>query len=859
LLDFYCINNYALIITATNLFENRLSIKPSKPRILLHPHNLINFRMSKPRISLSSFVFIFFVLIVFTFVKNASGQSFVDIAPIQGIQHTVNSDIAIGGSGVSFFDFDNDGWDDITFIQINDSIDFYKNVNGTFQLLPSFIFAPGENKQVLWVDYDNDGDYDIFLVPYAEHCRLYRNDGNFNFTDVTFEAGIFGLNSANYGVTFADYDKDGFLDFYLARYYNSPQDPLNPLFTNALYRNNGDGTFSNVTVSAGVGNGIQPSFMGVWIDINHNGWPDLYVINDRVLWGNSLYLNNGDGTFTDITESSGAGMFGEDPMGATFADFDNDGDLDILCTNGGPPTKPIRVYVNQGDNTFIEKGQELGIDVDITFHCTWGASWVDVNNDTFQDVYVTTGLLTTDASNEKRSYLFMSDSADVFVDSQPMFLSNHVAASYSVAKGDINNDGFADLVVQNAKNFNSFIWLNQVDPEETNSFVKVTLEGTVSNRMAIGSWVLVYVNGNQYVHYSRCGENFVSQDSQHHIFGLGSATIIDSIVVEYPSGHVDKYYNLAVNQKYLLKEGDTYLSQIATNATTICQGESTVLDAGVHTVVSWNTGSNNSEIIVTEPGLYWFVAQNEFGVVTYSDSVFIEVLPLPIISVNTLDPLCEGDETGVIFISNDLGVEASTISWNNGLEGDSLNHLSAGNYFFEYTDVNGCVQTGIAQLQEPDYLFAQVFPSPDFGNNDGSLLIIINGGTPPYFVYLDGEEYSTSIFDLQFGTYQILVEDFHFCTFETEATIDHITADRSILENTHLLIYPNPTTGILFVDSENFNIKTIRVFDLSGRVVLELESSTQINSIDLRDLTQGCYTVELFDGHTKVHRKVMLR
>jgi hypothetical protein len=807
--------------------------------------------MSKPRISLYNFVFIFFVLTFFAFVKNVSGQSFVDIAPIQGIQHTVNSDIAIGGSGVSFFDFDNDGWDDITFIQINDSIDFYKNVNGTFHLLPSFIFAPGENKQVLWVDYDNDGDHDIFVVPYLEHCRLYRNDGNFNFTDVTFDAGIFGLNTANYGVTFADYDKDGFLDFYLARYYNSPQNPQNPLFTNALYRNNGDGTFSNVTVSAGVGNGIQPSFMGIWIDINHNGWPDLYVINDRVLWGNSLYLNNGDGTFTDITETSGAGMFGEDPMGATFADFDNDGDLDILCTNGGPPTKPIRVYVNQGDNTFIEKGQELGIDVNITFHCTWGASWVDIDNDTFQDVYVTTGLLTTDASNEKRSFLFMSDSANVFVDSQLMFLSDHVAASYSVAKGDINNDGFADLVVQNAKNFNSFIWLNQVDPEETNSFVKITLEGTVSNRMAIGSWVLLYANGNQYVHYTRCGENFVSQDSQHHIFGLGSATIVDSIIVEFPNGHVDRYYDLSVNQSYLFKEGETYQAHVNATETTICFGDSAFLSAGNHTVVNWNTGSNDIEISVTESGLYWFEAQNEFGVITFSDSVFIEVLPLPIVSVYTQNPLCYGGENGAIFVSNDLGVETLNVSWNNGMEGDSLNNLAAGNYFFEYTDINGCIQTGIAQLQEPDDLFVQTFVTPDFGDEDGTILLVINGGTPPYTIYLNGEVAMTSNVNLPFGEYEITVVDANNCTDSFIVIVDNLTSYFLNYENNNYLIYPNPmpSGGKLYIDSPALTGDfSFEIFDVSGKQI-QIKRDVIVNSkstiLNLSECAPGIYFLKI--------------
>jgi hypothetical protein len=801
--------------------------------------------------------FVCFLILVFCF-QTTTAQSFSNIAINQGIEHTLNSDIAIGGSGVSFFDFDNDGWDDITFLQINDSIVFYKNVNGSFELIPSFIYAPGENKQLLWVDYDNDGDYDAFLVAYAQPCRLFNNDGNFNFTDVTLESGLFGLNTNNYGVNFADYDKDGFLDFYLSRYYNSPQDSLNPLFTNALYRNNGDGTFTNVTLVAGVGNGIQPSFMGIWLDVNHDGWPDLYVINDRVLWGNSLYLNNGDGTFFDITETSGAGMFGEDPMGATFDDFDNDGDIDILCTNGGPPTKPIRVYVNQGDNTFIENGQALGIDVDITFHCTWGATWIDVDNDTFQDVYVTTGLLTSDASNEKRSYLFLSDSANVFVDSQQMFLNSHVAASYSVAKGDINNDGFADLVVLNAKNFNSFIWLNQVDADQTNGFAKITLEGTVSNRMGIGSWIMVYANGEQYTHYTRCGENFVSQDSQHHIFGLGNATLVDSIIVEFPSGHVDRYYDLPVNQNYLLKEGETLIAQISAVETTICEGDSVELAADPYAVVHWNTGSTDQMIYVSEPGIYWYEAQNAFGISTYSDTITIETLNLPAISVNTENPACAGDENGYIHITNDFGIEAFSILWSNGMEGDSLTNLPAGNYFYVFTDINGCSVEGIAQLQEPEELLVQTFVTPDFGSGDGTILLIINGGMPPYNIYLNGEPATISNENLTFGSYNILVTDDNSCTDSLTVTIDNITASFTNLPNNSFGVYPNPSNGMIFLNFLSTEKTSIRIFDVAGRLMFEQHSLTSIPFIDLRSFQKGCYSIEIINGQSRKIEKIVL-
>ena len=136
-------------------------------------------------------------------------QNFVNIAPSIGIYHSVNTNLLYGGNGVCFFDFDNDGWDDITFIQENDSILFYKNVNGDFSLIPSFVFNPGQTRQVLWVDYDNDGDNDLFITATNGLARLLNNDGLFNFTDVSIAAGLSGFNTNNFGVSFGDYDRDG--------------------------------------------------------------------------------------------------------------------------------------------------------------------------------------------------------------------------------------------------------------------------------------------------------------------------------------------------------------------------------------------------------------------------------------------------------------------------------------------------------------------------------------------------------------------------------------------------------------------------------------------------------------------------
>lgn len=597
-------------------------------------------------------IFLLLILIYFSSIFRVFSQNIVDIAPSLGIEHTVNTQLLFGGHGVSFFDFDNDGWDDISFVQEDDSLVFYKNINGTLSSIPSFIYTDGETRQVLWADYDNDGDYDLFVTATNGLMHLFENDGNFNFSDVTQQAGFSQFIANNYGVSLADYNKDGHLDVYVARYSMSGNEADESII-NLLYRNNGDGTFTDVTSFAGVGDSVQPSFMGIWIDINKNSYPDLYVINDRVLWGNTLYLNNGDGTFTDFTTQTGLSMFGEDPMGVMVGDYNNNGNLDILLSNGGPPTKPPRLYTNNGNMTYTENAQNLGINVFDTFMCTWGGTWIDINNNTFQDFYLTNGFLMP-AFGEVENYFFRNNAGLSFTLDNSIFSGDLVAASYSVAKGDIDNDGYADLVVQNAKEYNSFIWKNDYGPSYGNNYIKVTLEGTTSNRMAIGSWIEVFIGNTTLTHYTILGDNFISQNSQHHIFGLGSFNSVDSLIITYPSGHKDIHYNLNVNDHYYFTEGETLTASIvASSSGYLCAGDTVQLNLQVDslTQIVWSNGEINDLISIDSSGIYYATLQSEHGIVYYSDTVELTFLPVPLLIEDITNVSCHGGNDGAITIN----------------------------------------------------------------------------------------------------------------------------------------------------------------------------------------------------------------
>ena len=256
----------------------------------------------------------------------------------------------------------------------------------------------------------------------------------------------------------------------------------------------------------------------------------------------------------------------------------------------------------QSNLVFTEEAAQRNVDIDFT---SWGATFIDADNDSWQDLYVTTGTQSPSSLNDVRSYFYRSNASANFTDSPQNFSnSSHVAASFSVAKGDINNDGFTDMVVLNTKGTNSYLWLNEGTSQ--NNYVKITLEGTLSNRMAIGSWIRVYVDANIYYYYTRCGENYCSQNSQHHIFGLGQYENIDSIEVTYLSGITDVYYNLEVNENYYFTEGETLVFAIITNSnSTICEGNSIILSSPEFSSYLWSNGETTQNVLVNEPGQYF--------------------------------------------------------------------------------------------------------------------------------------------------------------------------------------------------------------------------------------------------------------
>ena len=231
------------------------------------------------------------------------------------------------GIGITFFDYDNDGWDDISFATADgDNIRIYRNNNGIFELQDFSISLTYQTKQINWVDFDNDGDNDLFVTSNTDGNRFFENLVDLTFRDISETSGMQLRNTGTYGASWGDINNDGYLDVFISNRDTTLEHP------NFLYRNNGDGTFTDVSVSAGLLQTSNLSFCSAFFDFNNDGWQDIYVSNDKPQNLNTLYKNNGDGTFTDVSESSGTDI-GIDAMTVTVGDYNNDGWFDIYISN----------------------------------------------------------------------------------------------------------------------------------------------------------------------------------------------------------------------------------------------------------------------------------------------------------------------------------------------------------------------------------------------------------------------------------------------------------------------------------------------------------------------------------------------
>ena len=533
---------------------------------------------------------------------NVARESGLNAKTIFGGEHKNKYLLETTGCGIAFYDYDNDGWLDIFLVNgwrlegfpagaEPTSHLFRNNRDGTFTdvTAKAGVGHSGWGQGVCVGDYDNDGWDDLFVTYYGKNV-LYHNNGDGTFTDVSQKAGVAGKGTRwNTGCSFVDYDRDGRLDLFVANYIDmdlatAPVPESGPCLykgvlvacgppglqsgENILYHNNGDGTFTDVSEAAGIVRANGTYGLGVLAaDFDNDGWPDIYVANDST--ASALYHNKKNGTFEDIAIEAGCALSPDGKpqagMGVSAADYDLDGNLDLLKTNFAGDTPSL--YRNLGGGNFEDATFTAGLGAHTQF-LGWGCGFFDFDNDGWPDILICNGhvypeveQLKTEAGYPQRKLLYRNLRNSHFADVSLQAGSgiSDPAPCRGCAFGDFDNDGDIDVVVSTV---NDYPQLLRCDSKLDNNWIKIRTIGTKSNRSGIGARLICITHPageakpHQQIDEVRSGGSYISQNDLRVHFGLGKAAKVDVLEIRWPSGQVDTLKDLKTNQLIFVKEGE---------------------------------------------------------------------------------------------------------------------------------------------------------------------------------------------------------------------------------------------------------------------------------------------------------------
>jgi enediyne biosynthesis protein E4 len=535
-------------------------------------------------------------------VSPPAAVRFTDITAASGIKFTHNSGRAgkkflpeTVGSGGAFFDADGDGWPDLLLINSKDWAPrgrkslhalYRNNKNGTFTNITagSGLDVEMYGMGVAVADYDNDGRDDVYITA-LEGDRLFHNEGGGKFKDVTKGSGI---NNANFATSVAwlDYDKDGKVDIFVANYvqwtakgdlwcsldgqtksYCTPESYKGT--QSKLYHNLGGGRFEDVTEKAGLGEKTSKSLGITVFDYNGDGWPDIFVANDTQ--PNKLYRNNKNGTFTD--EGMAAGVaFGEDgvargAMGADAGDYDRSGRPHLLVGNFS--NQMLGLYHNEGTGLFVDEAPTSTVGRASLLTLAFGVFFWDYDLDGYLDIFAANGHIEEEIGRvqPKVSYkepplLFRNLGKRRFetVGQKMGAEFNRPIVARGAAYADIDHDGDLDLLIT-TNHGPAYLFRN--DGGNQNKFLCLKLNGTKSNRSAIGAVVRIESASGKQWNTVRSGSSYCSQSDLALTFGLGSDPTVTAVEIEWPSGAKQKLTNIAANQFVTIEEGKGIIAKSA--------------------------------------------------------------------------------------------------------------------------------------------------------------------------------------------------------------------------------------------------------------------------------------------------------
>lgn len=557
------------------------------------------------------YVLCFVALMFITTHSHAQSVTFADITHEAGIrfQHSkgVRSSLLPEdmGSGAGFADIDNDGDLDFYIVNIpgpfkttylNESattsanVLYQNNGNGTFSDITAAakVGDTGYGMGCVFADYNGDGNVDLYVTNYGENV-LYQNNGNGTFTNVTKTAGV-GCPLWSTGAAFADYDGDNDLDLYVCNYVNYDLEQfqqqkeeslqsgklvpnaLNPTAfepqDNVFYRNNGDGTFSDITTEAGVTAPGGRSMQAIFCDFDNDNDMDLYIANDTS--ENHIFRNDGDGTFTDVSAESWAADF-RGSMGLAAGDYDADGDIDLFISHWIDQEYVLYRNLLKESNTteksnpkrirFVDESYSAMLAEVTLKEIGWGTSLFDYDNDGDLDIFIANGstfqkLDQPEVLIPQHNQLFRNEGDGTFSDvSKSTGIANLPArVSRGAAFGDYDNDGDIDIFIVNNYDKPALLQNNATDLSNNNNWLHVELVGANLNRNAIGAKILLKTEGTTQIREIYAGESYMSANSFIAEFGLGKASQVKMLQVIWSNGKTQTLQDVSVNQRIQISQ-----------------------------------------------------------------------------------------------------------------------------------------------------------------------------------------------------------------------------------------------------------------------------------------------------------------
>ncbi len=499
--------------------------------------------------------------------KNPSRMRYRDISGLIGLDKTS------AGRGTAIFDYNNDGHLDVVIAAAHAGANLYRNNgDGTFTdvSIESGLDRCINGFAITAADYDNDGNIDLFVTRlgfYGGETTLFHNNGDGTFTDVTEKAGVRCWGPA-FTASWVDFDCDGNLDLFVA---NNIGGVFDRHVQNRLFRNNGDGTFTDVSISSGLHAGA-PTIGHCWGDYDNDGLPDLFISSG--LGKPQLFHNNGDGTFTDVSARAGIGDY---VMGSTcfFVDYDNDGWLDIVqyawsdhdevihtlrFEQASSQVNVSRVWQNNRDGTFTIRKRELGL---VEGWGTMSGNFADINNDGRIDLMLGNG---SPLMDRLEPMVLLENDGGVFRNTTFTAGLPFAGKSHGVNAGDLFGDGRLSILVASGGAYPGDLLTSPVYyPEQLpGNYLNIRLTGVESNRSAIGARVWVFAGGGQQMREVYGGTNFGCLPLEQH-FGLAQFDKVDAIEIRWPSGRKQRFDNPPINDTIRIVEGQDGWERVYAN------------------------------------------------------------------------------------------------------------------------------------------------------------------------------------------------------------------------------------------------------------------------------------------------------